>query len=627
MNKIEELVKELGTAVGEKKFDILRKLSMEYANKSPSKAVEYGLMAYDEAKKLGNKEHQISSLINVGNGYFNSSNFQKTQQFLEKALKLTKYESDEKFKSNILNNLGLVKWRQDKYDEALKYIFKSLEIREKIKAQNEKESKEKKERIAQCYDNLGIIYYSLKNYEKALEYFKKSLEMKKSLKNTEQVSLTLNNIGAILRETQKHDEALKYLTESLELKEKSNDKVGIVNTLMNIGSIYAESKNSQKALEYFDKIVDICDSTGNKTALAMTMIEIARVKIEQNKINEAIEFLEKSLAIGEETDAPNIIRINFEQLSKIYEKNNDFENSLKYFKKSIEAKDKIFQEETNKAIAEMEIKYETEKKEHELEISNLKYVQLKQTNEELVETQKILQEYRDNLEQLVQKRSQELVETNKSLQKEVEERKRAEISLSQSYEKLRQTFDAIIKTMTKVVEFRDPYTAGHQERVSKLAVAIARQMGFDEHTIEGIRLAGMVHDIGKIYVPAEILTKPGKLSSVEFMLIKNHSSAGYEILKSIEFPWDIAQIVRQHHERLDGSGYPDNLKDDEILLESKIIAVADVVEAISSYRPYRPALGIDIALDEIEKNSGKLYDKDIVDACLKIFNENKFEWE
>ena len=491
-------------------------------------------------------------------------------------------------------------------DDALKYIFKSLGIREKLETKDEKSIKVKKKKISQCYDNFGVIYYSLRDYDESLEYLKKSLEIQKFLENTNQTASTLNNIGAILVETQKYDEALKYLEESLQLKEKLDDKVGIINSLLNISAIYMKSQNYDNSLKYLDRALNLCEETGNKVELALTMIEIAKVEIEQDKIDEAIEYLEKSLKIGEEIDVPDIVRTSCEQLSKVYERSGDFENALKYFRKSIEAKNRIIQEKRNKAIAEMEIKYETEKKERELEISRLKNVELKKTNDELIRTQKALQEYRDNLEQLVQQRSEELVE---------------------SYKKLQQTFDAIIKTMTKVVEFRDPYTAGHQERVSKLAVAIAQQMGLDEHTIEGIRLAGMVHDIGKIYVPAEILTKPGKLSSVEFMLIKNHSSAGYEILKSIDFPWDIAKIVRQHHERLDGSGYPDGLSADEITLEAKIIAVADVVEAISSHRPYRAALGIEIAMDEIKKNAGKLYDKSIVAVCTELFEKNNFNWQ
>jgi len=185
---------------------------------------------------------------------------------------------------------------------------------------------------------------------------------------------------------------------------------------------------------------------------------------------------------------------------------------------------------------------------------------------------------------------------------------------------LEQTIDAIADT----VDARDPYTAGHQRRAGELAVAIAREMGLPEEKIHGIRLAAAVHDLGKINVPAEILSKPGKLSDVEFMLIKTHPQAGYEILKEVDFPWPIADIVRQHHERLDGSGYPQGLKDGEILLESRIMAVADVVETMSSHRPYRASLGIELALKEIARGSGSAYDKAVVDACLKLYREGKF---
>jgi putative nucleotidyltransferase with HDIG domain len=173
---------------------------------------------------------------------------------------------------------------------------------------------------------------------------------------------------------------------------------------------------------------------------------------------------------------------------------------------------------------------------------------------------------------------------------------------------------------------RDPYTAGHQQRVAELAVCIAREMGLPEEQVHAIHLAGVVHDIGKINIPAEILAKPTTLTSIEFELIKTHSRSGYEILQGVEFPWPIADIVWQHHERLDGSGYPRGLKDKDILLETKIIAIADVVEAMSSHRPYRPGLGIEVALDEIERGRGRLYDERAVDACLKLFREQHFEF-
>ena len=189
---------------------------------------------------------------------------------------------------------------------------------------------------------------------------------------------------------------------------------------------------------------------------------------------------------------------------------------------------------------------------------------------------------------------------------------------------LQKSLEQSIQVIADTVEARDPYTAGHQRRVDELAVTIARELDLPEDKIHGIHLAAIIHDLGKIHVPAEILSKPGKLSDIEFMLVKTHAQAGYEILKSVDFPWPIADIVRQHHERLDGSGYPQGLKDAQILLESRIVTVADVVEAMASHRPYRATLGIEVALKEIERGRGSAYDSAVVDACLKLFHEGRF---
>ncbi len=193
--------------------------------------------------------------------------------------------------------------------------------------------------------------------------------------------------------------------------------------------------------------------------------------------------------------------------------------------------------------------------------------------------------------------------------------------LEKTLTELREALGGTIEAMALTVETRDPYTAGHQRRVSNLARAIATEMGVSEDQIQGIRLAGVIHDIGKISVPGEILSKPGKISKNEFGIIKEHPQVGHNILNTVDFPWPIAQIVLQHHERMDGSGYPDGISGENILLEARILAVADVVEAMASHRPYRASLGIDIALREILKNRGSFYDSKVVDACLRLFNE------
>jgi len=209
--------------------------------------------------------------------------------------------------------------------------------------------------------------------------------------------------------------------------------------------------------------------------------------------------------------------------------------------------------------------------------------------------------------------------------RDISERKKAEKDLDESYSKLQKILSGTVQSIAKIVETRDPYTSGHQQRVTNLACAIAKEIGLSNDQIDSIRVAGVIHDIGKIAVPAEILSKPSQLTDAEMSLIQSHPQIGYEILKEIDFPWPVADIVHQHHERMLGDGYPAGIEGEEILLEARILAVADVVEAMSSHRPYRPALGLKKALEEIRINRGYLYDPTVVDACLKIFEE-RWTW-
>ncbi|MCF8055321.1 MAG: HD domain-containing protein [Desulfocapsa sp.] len=220
-----------------------------------------------------------------------------------------------------------------------------------------------------------------------------------------------------------------------------------------------------------------------------------------------------------------------------------------------------------------------------------------------------------------------LIRENKSyqqhLEKEVEKRT---IKLQLSEQQLRIALQGIIDVVATTVEVRDPYTAGHQQRVADLSIAIARQLNLSEEQTEGLRLAALIHDLGKVAIPSEILTKPGQLTDIEYQLIKTHAQVGYNILNKnkVDFPWPIKTIIYQHHEHLDGSGYPQGIAGDDILLEARILAVADVVEAMASPRPYRRALGVERALKEIQKYRSIHYDPAVVDACLRLFKENRF---
>jgi putative nucleotidyltransferase with HDIG domain len=218
-----------------------------------------------------------------------------------------------------------------------------------------------------------------------------------------------------------------------------------------------------------------------------------------------------------------------------------------------------------------------------------------------------------NQSELVSRQTQDLQKANEALRGSIEE--------------LHKTFGSVVKVLTAVVETRDPYTAGHQSRVADLARAMATQLGLPHEQIEGIRIAGIIHDIGKISIPAEILSKPGKLTEIEFSLIKSHAQTGYSLLKPIDFPWPVAEIVHQHHERCNGTGYPQGLATDQILQEARIMAVADTVEAMASHRPYRAALGIQKALEEIERLAGVQYDAQAVASCLDLFRNRGYSFK
>ncbi len=243
-----------------------------------------------------------------------------------------------------------------------------------------------------------------------------------------------------------------------------------------------------------------------------------------------------------------------------------------------------------------------------------------------MEAEDELKKHRDHLETIVQKRTAVLTILNEQLKQECVERKNAERRLQQSYNKLQQNLDETVKAMSMTVEERDPYTAGHQRRTADLAVTLAKKMRLSDQMIKGIHTAGLIHDIGKISIPAEILSKPGRLNAAEIQLIRRHPRVAYEILKDIDFPWPVDQIVLQHHEKINGSGYPQGLSGAEMLIEAKILCIADVVETIASHRPYRPGLGIDKALGEISENRGTLYDSEVVDVCLKMFRNEGYQF-
>ncbi|OQA92070.1 MAG: Cyclic di-GMP phosphodiesterase response regulator RpfG [Elusimicrobia bacterium ADurb.Bin231] len=237
-----------------------------------------------------------------------------------------------------------------------------------------------------------------------------------------------------------------------------------------------------------------------------------------------------------------------------------------------------------------------------------------------------LKQYNETLIRKIEGSMEELDKANRKLEEELSKRREVEEKLKNSFDQLRKTLAETSSALSSALGQRDPYTAVHQNKVSQLACSIAEEMGLSEFIIEGLRIASNLHDLGKLSVPVEILNKPGKLTEIELQLIKTHVQSSYDILKNIEFPWPIADIVFQHHERIDGSGYPLGITGDKILQAAKILAVADTVEAMSALRPYREPLGLDKALWEITQNKGKIYDPEVVDACVSVFKKGKFKF-
>ncbi|MCC7198149.1 MAG: HD-GYP domain-containing protein [Gammaproteobacteria bacterium] len=207
---------------------------------------------------------------------------------------------------------------------------------------------------------------------------------------------------------------------------------------------------------------------------------------------------------------------------------------------------------------------------------------------------------------------------------DISAQKHAEAEVNRYVAQLKSAFLQTVEVATTIAQMRDPYTANHAKRVAQMLVEFGRELGWDTQRIEGLRIGGFLHDIGTITIPAEIIVKPGRLNPVEMKLIRTHPSAGFDILKIVDFPWPVAQMTLQHHERLDGSGYPAGLRGDDIVPEARLLAVADVVEAMCSHRPYRPALGIEKALEEVESGRGTLYGEEAVDACLRVFRERGY---
>ncbi len=483
------------------------------------------------------------------------------------------------------------------YEKALDFSLKALAIYEDT---NDKPG------IFSALNSIGIIYGKSKDHSNALKYYLRSLAISEEIGDKKGSATTNNNIGNIYQDQGDFDKALKFAERSLQSFTELDDDLGIATSFNNIGIILKFKGDLTAAQEQFKRAYEIFYRIEYKTGLAASCNNLGELLTVQGEFKQARLYLDQALKIARETDAKYREICAYENLSNLCKEMGDFGGALEYYKKYNDLSHKVFSDESSKNMIQLQIKFETEKKKKEAAIYKLKNIELQDEISERIHFEEELRKHQDQLEEPINERT---------------------IELKNSYNKLERGFQGTIVLISKITELRDPYTSGHQIRVAKLASAIAREMGLPEEKIEAIHIASLVHDIGKINIPQEILSKPGILSDLEMKMIHIHPQAGYSILSEINFPWPIAEIVREHHEYIDGSGYPRGLKANDIKIEARIICVADVIEAMSSHRPYRAILGLKEAVREITDNEGILYDRDIVRACKKVICEKGFSFD
>ena len=568
-------------------------VSSEFRN-NPDKAAAYAREALLLSQKTGEIDliadsHHMCSLTSWITGKFSDA-----LESSSKSIVLLEKTNNKFGLAKAFNNAGNIYRDLGNFTAALEFYFKSLRIRE--------ETKDRKG-IASALLNIGNIHKDQGRMIQAEEHYLKSLELFNTIGSQMDIVKCYNNIGIIKSKTGSLDEAENYHKKALKIRVGINDTRGIANSCGNLGSVLTAQKKYKEALDYFEKALNLGEKLGAQTSIAVSCFKIGSIHTILGDRSLALEFLQRGSKIADDSGSRNLQASGLSYMADFFQAQGDFKQAFSCERKYRRIKEELFNEESRNKIALLHVKFETEKKQREAENNQLKNLELKKEIRERKSIEEELIKHRHHLEDLVKERTAELLKVNTGLEK---------------------SFKGTVFTISKLVEERDPYSSGHQVRTADLARAIAREMGLQEERIHSIYLAAVVHDIGKIRVPQEFLSRSGILSKIELNLVRAYPQAGYDILKTIEFPWSIAEIVLQHHEFINGSGYPSGLKGDEIMLESRIICVADVVEAMSSRRPYRPAFSLESTITELSANKGILYDSECVDACIKVIRAGQF---
>jgi len=593
----------------------------EYRN-SPENARRHAEEALILARKLNDDSSIASSLHMYGTTCWVKGDFEKALENYRSALIIWEKLGDKQGIAGTSNNIGNIYRDRGNYSEALDWYLQSLQI--KISIGNRKGQ-------AISFLNIGNIYRQQGLFEQAGENYAEALSLYEEFEDDLNIAKCYNNLGLVQAQMGNSQLALEEHRKALAIRQEIEDSYGLSNSYGNIGSILGELKQHTNAREYFTKALELKEKLLDSRGISISCSNIGSTFLKQKQYNMASEFFTRGLQVAADIGARDLEAICMYQFSELFEARENYKQALDYLKKYLKIKDNLFSEDSREKIAVLSVKFGTERKQMEADNFRQKNVELRK----IMDQQKIaeieLEERRSELEKVVQERTAELMKVNRGLETEISERMTAEQALidaendlKASYDMLEKSFKGTICTISKIVEMRDPYYQGHHLRTADLARSIAVEMKLSEEQIQAIYFASIVYGIGKIKIPQEFLSRSGKLSEIELKVVRTYPQNGYDILKNIEFPWPIADIVLQHHEHIDGSGYPFGLKGNEIMQEAQILCVADTVEAMSSRRPYRPPFNLETTVEQLKQRSGVLYGSRSVEACLAVIEQGRF---
>ncbi len=583
-------------------------LGVAYNNIGNShESVKYFLKALRIMEQIDDQDGIADSHVNLGQANFYLDDFDKALEYFQKALDVRKKIGGKPDISQALILVGNVMAKMARYDEALDYYFKALILKEEI---------DDKIGISQIQNNLGNVYFAIKEPEKALKYRLKALQIDRELGNEWEIANTAFNIAEGYLQVKQPEKAYPYILESQKIANELQNEGLLRDNLHNL-SLYHELRGEyQEALNYqreYSEATKTLFAKELREKIAEMQIQYGTEKLEEMVAEQTRELRETLTGRIQMEDALRksevMHRLLFDNLGdavfiasrdgRILAANPAASQQTGYSHEELigmniigdltTAEPEITREKGAKRLAREETLFFEEEKHRK---DGTTYIS----------------------ECVVTKIEYDGQPGNLSVNRDITKRVQAE-------EAVRLSFSQLAEATSRAMETQDPYTVGHQRQVAELAKEVGEKMGLDQDRLSGLYIGGLLHDIGKIAVPSEILTQPGKLSEVEWGIIRSHPRRGYEILKETDFPWPVADMTLHHHERLDGSGYPDGLKDGKLSLEVRILGVCDVVDAMSSDRPYRAARPKEMVIEELLSDRGTRYDEKVVDIMLGILED------